>query len=297
MARRQAPLEGNGAAARFAERLREVRRESGLTLRQLAAISGYSHSTLSLAENGRRLPSWDVVAAFVQACGRKDIDRWRGWWDAAEEQSFPAVEGPEPEAPTIDPQPMRVPEPEPVVVVRTRWWALLLAVLLSSALTATVTLLLVPARSDGSKGHAALAGNFPPGSDPIPSEDCGGGAPGYGCQHKDPNATPCWGEGVQQGHVTDIEYEGQVIGKVVNWYSPRCGTNWSALHLPAGWRGRTEIVSQTDKMCFPADCQSLEGKTPPFWTPMVFGMNQPVVARGYVEYPDGQIRMVTAGTT
>ncbi|MGW4381438.1 helix-turn-helix domain-containing protein [Kitasatospora sp. NPDC004531] len=291
MARRQTPLDGNGGAvARFAERLREARRESGLTLRQLAAVSGYSHSTLSLAENGRRLPSWDVVAAFVQACGRRDVDRWRGWWDAAGEAAEEASEVQE----ASEQAPGPPPEPETVTVYRTRWWPLLLAVLLSSALTATLTLLLAPDRTDG---RGTLATGFPPGSDPLPSEACGGDAVGYGCAHQDPEQTPCWGQGAQQGHITSIEYQGQVVGKLVNWYAPRCGTNWATLHLPAGWRGRAEIVSQTDKACFPADCQSLEGKTPPFWTAMVFGMNQPVLAHGYVEFPDGRIESVTAGTT
>ncbi len=44
------------------------------------------------------------------------------------------------------------------------------------------------------------------------------------------------------------------------------------------------------------DCESLDGRTPPFWTAMVRGANQPVAARGYVRFPDGRARTITAGT-
>ncbi|MFF7453947.1 helix-turn-helix domain-containing protein [Kitasatospora sp. NPDC008115] len=295
MARRQAPLEGDGAAARFAERLRQARRDSGLTLRQLAAVSGYSHSTLSLAESGRRLPTWEVAEAFAQACGRADVDRWRGWWEAAEEQCSALSEaaGTEPVATGAEAEPdPGSGKPGPVVVVRTRWWALLLAVVLSSVLTATITLALAPER-----GAARNSSEYPPGRDAIPTESCGGAKPGYGCAHKDPNDSGCWDDHAEQGHITEIEYQGGVVGKLVNWYSPRCGTNWAALHIRSGWQGRVTVRSPTDSVCFPEDCTTMNGKTPPFWTAMVFGMNRPIAARAEVEFPDGQVRTVIADTT
>ncbi|MFD8479466.1 helix-turn-helix domain-containing protein [Kitasatospora sp. NPDC059673] len=295
MARRQTPLEGTGAVVRFAERLRATREEAGLTLRQLAKRSGFSPTTLSIAEGGKKMPSWDVTAAFVAGCGVTDTERWRGLWESAQDgEARPARpdtgdnSGPEP--PKWEPE-----SPEPTVLVRTRWWPLIVAVLCSSVLTATVTVLLVP--NDAAPNHASLASSYPPGNDPVPTEACGGEVIGYGCQGKEPNETPCWGEGAQRGKITAIVNEGQSVGSLENWYSPRCGTNWATLHIPAGWQGRIEIVAQTDKACFPTDCQALYGKTPPFWTTMVFGMNNPVSARGYVQFPNGEIKEFRAETT
>ena len=86
--RKRADLIATGVSAQLARRLRDLRDESRLTLRQLAAKTGFSHSALSIAESGRTVPSWDLVAAFVQACGQ-DADRWRQLWEVARE---PAAE-------------------------------------------------------------------------------------------------------------------------------------------------------------------------------------------------------------
>jgi transcriptional regulator with XRE-family HTH domain len=84
--RRRNELAGSGAPADLAKRLRALRDHSGLTLRQLAARTGYSQGTLSAAEAGRRVPSWEVTAAFAQACGQ-DADRWRQLWELAAESA------------------------------------------------------------------------------------------------------------------------------------------------------------------------------------------------------------------
>lgn len=183
-----------------------------------------------------------------------------------------------------------------MVVVRTRWWPLLLAVLLSSALTATVTLALAPERGRAT-ATARTTSEYPPGRDAMPTESCGGQKAGYGCEHKDPNDSGCWDSHAEQGHLTEIMDGEEVVGKLVNWYSPRCGTNWGALHIRSGWSGRLTVSSPTDRVCFPEDCTSMNGKTPPFWTRMVFGMNRPVAVRGEVTFPDGQVRTIVADST
>jgi helix-turn-helix protein len=81
MGRRQQPLTGEGPLVEFAAALRQLRAESGLTLRQLGKRSGYSPSTLSNAEGTQRCPSWLVVEAFVQSCGGNPAD-WRPRWEA-----------------------------------------------------------------------------------------------------------------------------------------------------------------------------------------------------------------------
>ncbi|HEV2375423.1 MAG TPA: helix-turn-helix transcriptional regulator [Streptosporangiaceae bacterium] len=63
--RRRSPLTATGARGELAQALRRLRDQRDMTLRQLAARSGYSPATLSMAESGHRFPSWEVLSAFV----------------------------------------------------------------------------------------------------------------------------------------------------------------------------------------------------------------------------------------
>ncbi|MGW3131266.1 serine/threonine-protein kinase [Streptomyces sp. NPDC001076] len=80
MGRREAPVP-DGPLKDFAEGLRELRSQApgSPTYRELAARARYSSSALSDAASGRRLPSWEVTAAFVTACGG-DVRRWQERW-------------------------------------------------------------------------------------------------------------------------------------------------------------------------------------------------------------------------
>jgi transcriptional regulator with XRE-family HTH domain len=49
--------------------LRAVRHRAGLSLRQLAAAAGTSHSTLSAYESGRKAPSVETFDRIVRAAG------------------------------------------------------------------------------------------------------------------------------------------------------------------------------------------------------------------------------------
>src|SRR5579859_5126109 len=80
--RKRSVLVATGAHGELAEALRRLRDQRGMTLRQVAARSGYSLATLSMAESGRRFPSWEVLAAFVQSCGA-DPGEWRPLWLSA----------------------------------------------------------------------------------------------------------------------------------------------------------------------------------------------------------------------
>src|SRR5215831_11499448 len=97
--RQRAPLVVAGARADLAQALRRLRDDSGMTLRQVAARSGYAQTTLSMAESGRRVPSWEALAAFVQSCG-DDAAEWQPLWEMA------AHSGPVP-ASTSAPAPQR----------------------------------------------------------------------------------------------------------------------------------------------------------------------------------------------
>jgi RNA polymerase sigma factor (sigma-70 family) len=68
-----------GPATQLAHDLRQLRQSAGLTYRQLAARAHYSHSALSRAAAGTRVPPWDLIKAFVSACGQNPADWWDRW--------------------------------------------------------------------------------------------------------------------------------------------------------------------------------------------------------------------------
>lgn len=82
MGRHENPVEQTGPVSEHAIQLRVLRQHAGLTLRQLAELAGLSAGTLSVAQGGRELPSWDVTSRFVKACGA-DVEEWRRRWEAA----------------------------------------------------------------------------------------------------------------------------------------------------------------------------------------------------------------------
>ncbi|MCP3798314.1 hypothetical protein NLX83_03490 [Allokutzneria sp. A3M-2-11 16] len=85
MPRPERPLTADdGAAARFAAALRELRESAGSPgYRQLAKRAHYSVTTLSEAAGGRRLPSLAVALAYAGACGG-DRAEWEQRWREAE---------------------------------------------------------------------------------------------------------------------------------------------------------------------------------------------------------------------
>jgi WD40 repeat protein len=69
-----------GPLADFAAGLHGLRTGTGLTYRVLAQRAHTSASALSQAANGQKVPTWEITAAFVQACGG-DLDEWRVRWE------------------------------------------------------------------------------------------------------------------------------------------------------------------------------------------------------------------------
>ncbi|WP_347602580.1 helix-turn-helix transcriptional regulator [Acrocarpospora sp. B8E8] len=69
--------------AAFACALRDLRRWAGApSYREMAQKAHFSVTALSQAAAGGRLPSWEVTAAYVIACGG-DEQEWRWRWEAA----------------------------------------------------------------------------------------------------------------------------------------------------------------------------------------------------------------------
>ncbi|WP_432051626.1 helix-turn-helix domain-containing protein [Streptomyces xiamenensis] len=63
----------NQARAALARRLREIRKDAGLTARELAARAGWHESKCSRLENGRTLPSDGDLRAWTSHCDAKDL--------------------------------------------------------------------------------------------------------------------------------------------------------------------------------------------------------------------------------
>lgn len=120
MARRPRPVNPDeGPVQAFAFDLRALRESAGNpTYRALARIAGYSATTLGDAAGGVQLPTLEVTAAYVGACGG-DVEAWRTRWQevnrelACERDGEPEQESEqEPEdLPTQDADPTPVPEP------------------------------------------------------------------------------------------------------------------------------------------------------------------------------------------
>jgi hypothetical protein len=64
--------------ASFADALVGLRRDAGLTGRELARRTTYSEAVISTATDGLHLPSQEVTAAYVRACGGSsaDVEEW-----------------------------------------------------------------------------------------------------------------------------------------------------------------------------------------------------------------------------
>lgn len=73
----------DGPVARFALELRALREQAGLpSYRRMAAKAHFSHTALSEAAGGYRLPSLEVALGYVQACDG-DAAQWEQRWRAA----------------------------------------------------------------------------------------------------------------------------------------------------------------------------------------------------------------------
>lgn len=209
--RNRSALNGSGPPLEFARRLRELRDTSGLTVRQVAARSGYSHGAVSKAESGRAIPSWDLTAAFVRACGQ-DPELWRMAWEISR------VTGPQPATSGADPltdlddlgavgETSATPPPAAGETgsrrhVRTTLpWAILLAT------AAAVAGVIIWGRADWGKQPLAAAG---------PAPQTSGNYDVYACVGTD---TP---RSVKLLKSADSTWNGWIISHPIPWGVPQC---------------------------------------------------------------------------
>lgn len=221
MGQRQLPINSESNVTGFAERLRNTRQSANLTLRKLAAVSGYAASTLSTAENGKKLPSWEVVSAYVKACGETDLTSWRRWWDIASVQQTTQAAHTEPiaggdldfVAPTT---------------IRTRRWVITVTALSSAAVTA-VGFLMFSRAAASSPSIAASALVTPGSTSNAKSQKVTDGT--------DPQLAGCGTDSTTLDRAPVILHQaailhgrkltvGTQVGTVVLRYSAHCGGAW-----------------------------------------------------------------------
>ncbi len=75
------PTHAKVRLAAFVDDLKRLRRSANQpSLRKMSQRSNYSHTALSGALSGNRLPSKELTIAFVRACGG-NVDEWRDRWE------------------------------------------------------------------------------------------------------------------------------------------------------------------------------------------------------------------------
>ncbi|BFU45530.1 helix-turn-helix domain-containing protein [Krasilnikovia sp. MM14-A1004] len=88
-------MSGTAQLQDFAARLRSLRARSGMTLRELQAVTYASDSALSRYLAGRGVPPWKVVAAICEQAGA-DAAELRPHWERARAVRRGRVEPPPP---------------------------------------------------------------------------------------------------------------------------------------------------------------------------------------------------------
>ncbi|MFF8868091.1 protein kinase [Streptomyces sp. NPDC015139] len=84
--RREKPIgRGGGPIKEFAEGLRALRSEAGVSYAAMEKRVPFSRATLNEAASGRKLPARDLALAYVQACGvdERTLGEWAQRWEAA----------------------------------------------------------------------------------------------------------------------------------------------------------------------------------------------------------------------
>lgn len=246
--RRRAPLEGSGRQAELAQRLRDLRDTHGLTLRQLAAKSGYSSGALSQAESGRSVPSWELVAAFVQTCGEDPV-QWRHLWELARPAAAAPLQGTPAQGPpaVMSPTPPLLPRPPwPRPGTRPLPWpteaggaepgkpphrparrnhrrSLIFAIVMAIGASAAII-----AWPYGKRPHTADLAVVAPSASARPGTLDNSAAR----DNTDPNADGCKQDEKTVDEKKVYRKDGRLFGSIVLLYSHTCQAEWGYLDAP-----------------------------------------------------------------
>ncbi|MFL4909172.1 helix-turn-helix domain-containing protein [Streptomyces sp. MMS24-I2-30] len=243
--RKRVPLIGSGPRSNLAQRLRDLRDTSGMTLRQLAERSGYSTAALSAAESGRATPTWPVIEAFVQAC-RADPANWRQLWELARDEEVAAP------AASVTDTTSDSAGPTNVAVTTTREYGAgahpglrsgtsgtrrgrrVLAVLLALVCVAVVVVLLVHRTGGRQAGHDPQA----PSGSLVAAHATRDG--------RDPYEAGCRADAKQLDWQPVKWPGGRPYGTIILMYSPACRAAWGYLQGPVSHTWTTHIVAHRD---------------------------------------------------
>jgi hypothetical protein len=79
MPRPEKPIDPTWPLASFAGGLRDLRHKRGITYREMARLTYYGVTALSVAAGGERLPTLEVTRAYVSVCDGC-LDEWVRRW-------------------------------------------------------------------------------------------------------------------------------------------------------------------------------------------------------------------------
>ncbi len=218
--RRRSPLAGSGFQAQLAQRLRDVRDASGLTLRQLAAKSGYSQSALSQAESARAVPSWELVATFVQTCG-EDPANLRSLWELAHAAPLSAARS-EPRQTAAEGDAMPAAEP-----TRRRWRRRVLVATAAGLIAASSSIAWLIADS-----RTTSLGTTTPLARVTAARD-----------GTDPQVDHCTADAEQLNSRPVYRKGGSLFGSIVLIYSASCQAAWGRLDAPNSSAWTVHIIA------------------------------------------------------
>ncbi|MEV8537776.1 DUF2690 domain-containing protein [Streptomyces sp. NPDC051572] len=214
----QQPRSGpcDDAGPLLTERLRLLKRRTGLSLAALASVTPFSKSTWHRYLSGGQLPPRAAVEALARLA-HAEPEALLSLWDAAvQEQSRPTPPPPKPPVPSVRPRrPRRLRAPARALV----------------ALAAMATTVAVTAGAADVLDHDA-------GADLHTVASCRGG----GCQGALPSSETCARDARTESVVTRAR---QVV---LLRYSPSCATVWSEVRTRVGGSREISIRAGQDEL-------------------------------------------------
>ncbi|WP_328742640.1 XRE family transcriptional regulator [Streptomyces caniferus] len=198
--------------SRLAERMRELRSRTGLTLAGLAGRTPYSKSSWERYLNAKKLPPRGAVEALCLLAGEPP-ERLLALWELAD-AAWSGRGRPGGERAASHPRAGRSPQPSP----RLPQWVVAMTAGAGAGLVAVVVALAFWA------GEGAVGGGRQEGAGPAPSEVTGCRA--KGCDGKDPESMYCELPDLVETPVERTAARGQ---HVQIRYGKACGAAWGRL--------------------------------------------------------------------
>jgi hypothetical protein len=231
MPRPERPIDASaGPLQEFAAALRKLRTEAGgPPYRTMAANAHVSKASLSAAAAGHRLPTWEVVRAYVAACGG-DVDEWRERWMALRAELGHPATHPAAGRPATHPtagRPAALPAAEPAgQTPRRRRRSVLIA--------AGALALVAVAMGAGAVWYTGEPTGTPEPVPPVPSQPSGTAARFVGgseplADNADPKKTGCADDPTQVTTLDAVQVHTlnqNLLGVAQLRHSVPCGASW-----------------------------------------------------------------------